>query len=67
MNPSDLDLETTVQLISGVASEGVLQGVIHQRDGTPIDNEALQQRISEAVLFVLREIEANRLETTGPP
>ncbi len=65
-NLADFDLDTTVKLISGVASEGILQGVIHQRDGTAIDNEAIQQRVSEAVLFVLREIEASNLETTGP-
>lgn len=51
-----IDKRTLHDLMLGIASEGILQGALNERHGRPIDNNALHERIVDAITHIEAEM-----------
>jgi len=51
-----IDRETLTEALLGIASEGILQGSLNVRDKRPIDNDAIRERIVEALILFEAEL-----------
>ncbi len=60
----EIDWETIHASLHAIASQALLEGVIHQRDKTRVDNEAIHDRVNESIALIHSEIIcAQQLET----
>ncbi len=56
-----MDIETLHQALHGIASQALLEGVLHGKDGKPVDNEAIQARVDETLALILSDLIGTQL------
>ncbi len=52
----DLDLETLNLMLNDLARYSLMEGVQNAQSGRPIDNNELNSRVKEALVFVIGEV-----------
>nr|WP_321253292.1 hypothetical protein [uncultured Ruegeria sp.] len=57
-----MDWNLIHQSLHGIASQALLEGTLHGRDGKPVDSEAINQRVNETLNLIRSEIAAEQLE-----
>ena len=57
-----MDWNLIHQAIHGVASQALLEGTLHGRDGHPVDSAAINRRVDETINLIRSEMAAEQLK-----
>jgi len=56
-----MDHRMIYESMQALASEGILQGSLNAKHGTPIDNGAIRDRVAETMTLIVAEISVAKI------